>query len=51
MVEELRGDYSKLYRRLLNAMLMACLLPLLLLAVMTHLQFNHYARQMVLGQQ
>lgn len=51
MGEELRGDYSKLYRRLLNAMLMACLLPLLLLAVMTHLQFNHYARQMVLGQQ
>lgn len=44
-------SYAKLHRRLLRAMLAVCLAPLFLVGAAAYLQFQHYARKMVLDQQ
>jgi two-component system NtrC family sensor kinase len=44
-------SYAKLHRRLLRAMLAVCLVPLFLVGAAAYLQFQHYARKMVLDQQ
>ncbi|MCX6543301.1 MAG: sensor histidine kinase [Acidobacteria bacterium] len=44
-------DYAPLHRRLLRTMLATCLVPLLVVSGASYVQFQRYARQMVLDQQ
>ncbi len=44
-------DYDQLHRRLLGTMLATCLVPLLLIGSAAYVQFQRYARAMVLDQQ
>ncbi len=45
------NNYARLHRRLLRALLLACLIPLLLVGGAGYLQFRRYAESMVLDQQ
>jgi two-component system NtrC family sensor kinase len=44
-------DYAQLHRRLLRTMLVTCLVPLLVVGGASYVQFQRYARRMVLDQQ